>query len=60
MARKASSKPADSTANLGFEAKLWLADDTALRDSAFASREAILRSLREAKDNLRNNHFSAA
>jgi type I restriction enzyme M protein len=27
MARKASSKPADSTANLGFEAKLWLAAD---------------------------------
>lgn len=25
MARKASSKPADSTAALGFEAKLWLA-----------------------------------
>jgi type I restriction enzyme M protein len=27
MARKASSKPAESTANLGFEAKLWLAAD---------------------------------
>ncbi len=27
MARQASSKPADSTANLGFEAKLWLAAD---------------------------------
>ena len=27
MARKASSNPADSTANLGFEAKLWLAAD---------------------------------
>ena len=27
MPRKASSKPADSTANLGFEAKLWLAAD---------------------------------
>ena len=27
MARKASSKPADSTANLGFEAKLWLGAD---------------------------------
>ena len=27
MARKSSSKPADSTANLGFEAKLWLAAD---------------------------------
>jgi type I restriction enzyme M protein len=27
MARKASSHPADSTANLGFEAKLWLAAD---------------------------------
>ena len=61
MARKASSKPdSTSTATIGFEAKLWLAADTALRDSAFASREAILRSLREAKDNLRNNHFSAA
>ncbi len=28
MARQASSKPADSTANLGFEAKLWLAADS--------------------------------
>jgi len=27
MARKASSKPADSTATIGFEAKLWLAAD---------------------------------
>ena len=27
MSRKASSKPADSTAHLGFEAKLWLAAD---------------------------------
>ena len=27
MARKESSKPADSTAHLGFEAKLWLAVD---------------------------------
>jgi type I restriction enzyme M protein len=27
MARKPSSKPADATANLGFEAKLWLAAD---------------------------------
>ena len=44
MARKASSKPADSTANLGFEA-------TAMRDSAILPREAILRSLSAAKDN---------
>jgi hypothetical protein len=28
MPRKASSKPAPSTANLGFEAKLWLAADS--------------------------------
>ena len=27
MARKSSSKPADTTANIGFEAKLWLAAD---------------------------------
>ncbi len=32
MARKASSKHSDSTANLGFEAKLWLAADK-LRNS---------------------------
>ncbi len=60
MARKASSKPSDSTANLGFEAKLWLAADTAMRDSASLPREAIWRSLREAKDNLRIHSFSAA
>ena len=50
----------DSTANLGFEAKLWLAADTAMRDSAMPPCEAILRSLSEAKDNLRNTFSSAA
>ena len=64
MARKASSKPdsgtSQSSATIGFEAKLWLTADTAMRDSANLPREAILRSLSEAKDNLRNPTFSAA
>ena len=38
------SKPADSTANLGFEA-------TAMRGSAFIPCAAVSRSLRVAKDN---------
>lgn len=49
MARKASPKT-DTTAHLGFEAKLWLAD--AIRNSASASRKVILRSLREVKSNI--------
>ncbi len=57
-AKPASSK--DSSANLGFEAKLWLTADTAMRDSAMPPREAILRSLSEAKDNLRTPTLSAA
>lgn len=57
---KAKSAAKDSTANLGFEAKLWLAADTAMRDSAMPPCEAILRSLSEAKDNLRNTFSSAA
>ena len=58
MARKPNTE--SSTANLGFEAKLWLTADTAMRDSANLPREAILRSLSEAKDNLRNPTFYAA
>jgi hypothetical protein len=59
MARKASSKPSDSTANLGFEAKLWLAADTATRGSAKRNRAAIWRDLRAAQDH-RSNPFSSA
>ena len=50
MVRKASSK---SAAALGFEV-------TAVRTSAIKPREAILRSLSEAKDNLRNTFSSTA
>ncbi len=40
MARKVSSKPADSsTANLGFEAKLWLAAEQAVPASYFSHAE---------------------
>jgi hypothetical protein len=53
MVSKASSKPADSTANLGFEAKLWLTADSALRDSAFLQSEASPQVVSEAKDNFR-------
>ena len=60
MPRLAKAKPTDqSTATIGFEAKLWLAADTAMRDSANLPREAILRSLSEAKDNLCNNMDAA-
>lgn len=59
-AKAKSSSAKDSTANLGFEAKLWLAADNAMRDSASLPCEAIWRSLREAKDNLRIHSFSAA
>jgi len=52
MARtKSNGTKADSTATIGFEAKLWLTADTAMRDSAMPPREATLRSLSEAKDN---------
>lgn len=57
---KSSGTKPDSTATIGFEAKLWLAADTAMRDSASLPREATWRSLREAKDNLRIHSFSAA
>lgn len=46
MPRKASSKPADSTANLGFEAKLWLAADS--------------RSAAQTAEGNRSNTFSSA
>lgn len=55
MLSKASSKPADSTANLGFEAKLWLTADSALRDSAFLQSEASPQVVSEAKDNSRKD-----
>lgn len=52
MARKASTKPNDSAANLGFEATAW-------RGAAFRSREATMRSpqgnRRLAANNLRSN-----
>jgi hypothetical protein len=50
----AKSSPKDSSSTIGFEAKLWLAADTAQRDSASPIRGAILRSLSEAKDNRSN------
>ena len=49
--RKAATRDSSSTATIGFEAKLWLTADTAMRDSAMPPREATLRSLSEAKDN---------
>ena len=60
MPRLAKEKPTDqSTATIGFEAKLWLAADTAMRDSANLPCEAILRSQSEARDNRRNNMDAA-
>lgn len=44
----------DSTATIGFEAKLWLAADAAMRDSAINRRGAILRSPSKVRDNVRN------
>ena len=52
MSRKAPS--ASSTANLGFEAKLWLAADTATRGSANRNCAANWRDLRGAQDHRSN------
>ena len=44
----------DSSANIGFEAKLWLAADTAMPERVHLPREAFLQSVREAKDHRSN------
>ncbi len=41
MSTRAKSKASsDTSANIGFEAKLWLSADPALRESAFLQRKA--------------------
>jgi hypothetical protein len=52
--KSSSSSSKDSSANLGFEAKLWLAADTAMPERAHLPREAFLQSVREAKDHRSN------
>ena len=59
MARPKSNGTNASTATIGFEAKLWLAADTATRGSASSQRGAKLRSATERSDNLRNNMDAA-
>ena len=60
MARpKSHGSPKDSSAHLGFEAKLWLSADTALRDSAFLHAGGKLQVLTERQDNFRNNMDAA-
>ena len=56
---KPPAKSSDTSANLGFEAKLWLAADTALRDSAFLRAGGKLQVMPERQDNLRNNMDAA-
>jgi len=56
---KPPAKSSDTSANLGFEAKLWLAADTALRDSAFLRAGGKLQVMPERRDNLRNNMDAA-
>ncbi len=56
MARpKSHGSPKDSPAHLGFEAKLWLSADTALRESAFLPTGGKPQVMTERQDNLRNN-----
>ena len=59
MARPKSNGSKDSTATIGFEAKLWLTADTATRGRASAKRGTKLRSATERRDNLRNNMATA-
>ena len=58
MAAKSKSSSA-SSAHLGFEAKLWLAADTATRVSANRDCAAAWRDLRAAQDH-RSNKMEAA
>ena len=56
MARpKSHGSPKDSSARLGFEAKLWLSADTALSDSAFLHAGGKLQVLTERQDNFRKD-----
>jgi hypothetical protein len=50
---KPTAKNPDSTANLGFGAKLWLTADIGRRSGAFYPRAAILRCQSAAKGNQR-------
>jgi hypothetical protein len=54
MARTKTNSSKDSTANLGFEAKLWLTADTATRVSANSDCAATWRDLRAAQDHRSN------
>jgi len=57
--KTSSSSPKDSSVNLGFEAKLWLAVDTAMPERALLWGEGFLQSVRVAKDH-RSNLLNAA
>jgi len=60
MARAKSNASAQSTATIGFEAKLWLTADTATRASANRNYAATWRDLRAAQDHQSNTSSSAA
>ncbi|MEO6739183.1 MAG: hypothetical protein ABIP20_02965 [Chthoniobacteraceae bacterium] len=59
MPRTKSNGTKDSSAHLGFEAKLWFFADTALGDSAFLHTGGKLQVMTERRDNLRNNMVAA-
>ena len=60
MTRTKSNASKDSSANLGFEAKLWLTADTATRGSANRNCAATWRDLRGAQVHPSNSTLSAA
>ena len=51
--------PKDTTAHLGFEAKLWLSADTASRARAFLPARGKLQVMTERQANLRKNTDAA-
>lgn len=59
MPRNKSNGTKDSSARLGFEAKLWLFAKTALRDSAFLHTGGKLQVMTERRGDLRNNMDAA-